>query len=129
MMGWRLERGRVGRLFQHRHDRQVNRLLLATEVDAEQNIEARMVEIRNNRLKELGFDWLLGAFGGEVQGAIFRNMSERAATNIREELEFMGPVRVKDVEEAQQKVVAVIRRLEESGAIVIVRGGEDQLVA
>jgi flagellar motor switch protein FliG len=71
----------------------------------------------------------LKGVGGEVQDAIFRNMSERAATNIREELEFMGPVRVKDVEEAQQKVVAVIRRLEESGAIVIVRGGEDQLVA
>ncbi len=65
----------------------------------------------------------------EVQDAIFRNMSERAALNIKEDLEFMGPVRVKDVEDAQQKVVAVIRRLEEDGTIVIVRGGEDQLVA
>jgi len=65
----------------------------------------------------------------EVQDAIFRNMSERAAINIKEDLEFMGPVRVKDVEDAQQKVVAVIRRLEEAGTIVIVRGGEDQLVA
>ncbi len=65
----------------------------------------------------------------EVQDAIFRNMSERAATNIKEELEFMGPVRVKQVEEAQQKVVAVIRRLEEAGTIVIIRGAEDQLVA
>ncbi len=65
----------------------------------------------------------------EVQDAIFRNMSERAALNIKEELEFMGPVRVKDVEDAQQKIVAVIRRLEEAGSIVIVRGGEDQLVA
>jgi flagellar motor switch protein FliG len=65
----------------------------------------------------------------EVKDAIFRNMSERAAQNIKEDLEFMGPVRVKDVEEAQQKVVAVIRRLEEAGTIVIVRGGEDQLVA
>ena len=58
-----------------------------------------------------------------------RNMSERAAAIIKEELEFMGPVRVKQVEEAQQKVVAVIRRLEEAGKIVIIRGGEDQLVA
>lgn len=65
----------------------------------------------------------------EVQDAIFRNMSERAALNIKEDLEFMGPVRVKDVEDAQQKVVAVIRRLEESGSIVIARGSEDQLVA
>jgi flagellar motor switch protein FliG len=65
----------------------------------------------------------------EVQDAIYRNMSERAAQNIREDLEFMGPVRVKDVEESQQKVVAVIRRLEEAGTIVVVRGAEDQLVA
>ena len=65
----------------------------------------------------------------EVQEAIYRNMSERAAQNIKEDLEFMGPVRIKDVEEAQQRVVAVIRRLEEAGTIVIVRGGEDQLVA
>jgi flagellar motor switch protein FliG len=66
---------------------------------------------------------------GEVQEAIFRNMSERAALNIKEDLEFMGPVRVKDVEEAQQKVVAVIRRLEEAGSIVIQRGGEEGLIA
>ncbi len=64
----------------------------------------------------------------EVKETIFRNMSERAATNIREDLEFMGPVRVKQVEEAQQKVVEIIRRLEESGQIVIVRGTEEQLV-
>ena len=71
----------------------------------------------------------LKGVGADVQDAILRNMSERAATNIREELEFMGPVRVKQVEEAQQKVVAVIRRLEEAGTIVIIRGGEDQLVS
>ena len=65
----------------------------------------------------------------EVQDAIFRNMSERAAQNIKEDLEFMGPVRIKDVEDAQQRVVSVIRRLEEAGTIVIVRGAEEQLVA
>ena len=64
----------------------------------------------------------------EVQDKIYTNMSERAAAIIKEDLEFMGPVRVKQVEEAQQKIVAVIRRLEEAGQIVIVRGGEDQLV-
>ena len=83
--------------------------------------------LRDVDIKELGV--ALKGVSAEVQDAIFRNMSERAATNIREELEFMGPVRVKQVEEAQQKVVAVIRRLEEAGTIVIVRGGEDQLVA
>jgi flagellar motor switch protein FliG len=65
----------------------------------------------------------------EVQSKIFTNMSERAAAIIKEDLEFMGPVRVKQVEEAQQKIVAVIRRLEEAGQIVVVRGGEDQLVS
>ncbi len=65
----------------------------------------------------------------EVQDAIFRNLSERAATNIREDLQFMGPIRVSQVEEAQQKVVSVIRRLEEAGSIVIARGAEEQLVA
>jgi flagellar motor switch protein FliG len=64
----------------------------------------------------------------EVQQKIYTNMSERAAAIIKEDLEFMGPIRVKQVEEAQQKIVAVIRRLEDAGQIVIVRGGEDQLV-
>lgn len=77
--------------------------------------------------KELGI--ALKGTSSEVQDVIFRNMSERAASIIREDLEFMGPVRVKQVEEAQQKVVGVIRRLEEAGQIVIVRGGEDELVS
>jgi len=64
----------------------------------------------------------------EVKTKIFSNVSSRAADNIREDMEFMGPVRVKQVEEAQQKIVAVIRRLEESGEIIINRGGEDQMV-
>ena len=64
----------------------------------------------------------------EVQDRIFGNMSERAAAMLREDLEFMGPVRMKQVEEAQQLVVAVIRRLEEAGRIVIERGGGDELV-
>lgn len=65
----------------------------------------------------------------EVKEKIFKNMSQRAAETIREDLEFMGPVRVKQVEEAQQKIVAVIRRLEEAGRIVVSRGSEDELVA
>ncbi len=65
----------------------------------------------------------------EVKTKIFNNLSSRAADNIREEMEFMGPVRVKQVEEAQQKIVAIIRRLEESGELIINRGGEDQLLA
>lgn len=65
----------------------------------------------------------------EVKEKIFKNMSQRAAETIKEDLEFMGPVRIKQVEESQQKVVAVIRRLEEAGKIVVSRGSEDELVA
>ena len=64
----------------------------------------------------------------EVQDKIFRNMSKRAASMLKEDMEFMGPVRLKDVEEAQQKIVSTIRRLEEKGDIVIARSGEDELV-
>lgn len=64
----------------------------------------------------------------EVRGLIFNNLSKRLATMIQEDMEFMGPVRMKDVEEAQQKIVNVIRRLEDSGEIVISRGGGDELI-
>lgn len=64
----------------------------------------------------------------EVQGVIFRNLSKRLAAMIKEDMEFMGPVRMKDVEEAQQKIVGVIRKLEDSAEIVISRGGGDEII-
>lgn len=64
----------------------------------------------------------------EVQNCIFSNLSSRLSTMIREDMEYMGPVRLKDVEEAQQKIVNIIRRLEDSGEIVISRGGGDDIV-
>ena len=64
----------------------------------------------------------------QVQTAIFNNMSKRLAVMIKEDMEFMGPVRMKDVEEAQQKIVNVIRKLEDTGEIVISRGGGDEIV-
>ncbi len=64
----------------------------------------------------------------EVKEAIFNNMSKRLAVMIKEDMDFMGPVRMKDVEEAQQKIVNVIRKLEDSGEIVISRGGGDEIV-
>ena len=66
--------------------------------------------------------------GEEVQEAIFKNLSKRLASMIKEDMDFMGPVRMKDVEEAQQKIVAVIRKLEDAGEIVISRGGGDDIV-
>ncbi len=64
----------------------------------------------------------------EVQNVIFRNLSKRLAAMIKEDMDFMGPVRMKDVEEAQQKIVGIIRRLEDSADIVISRGGGDDIV-
>jgi flagellar motor switch protein FliG len=64
----------------------------------------------------------------EVQDKIFRNMSKRAAGMLKEDMEYMGPVRLKDVEEAQQKIVSIIRHLEDTGDIVVARSGEDELV-
>lgn len=64
----------------------------------------------------------------EVKNAVFNNLSKRLASMIQEDMEFMGPVRMKDVEEAQQKIVNIIRKLEDSGEIVISRGGGDEVV-
>ena len=64
----------------------------------------------------------------DVQRVIFDNLSSRLATMIKEDMEFMGPVRLKDVEDAQQKIVNIIRKLEDSGEIVISRGGGDEIV-
>ncbi len=64
----------------------------------------------------------------QVQAAIFNNLSSRLASMIKEDMEFMGPVRMKDVEEAQQKIVNIIRKLEDAGEIVISRGGGDEIV-
>nr|WP_235788584.1 flagellar motor switch protein FliG [Salipaludibacillus sp. CUR1] len=64
----------------------------------------------------------------EVKEILFNNMSQRMSETFKEEMEFMGPVRLKDVEEAQTRIVAVIRRLEEAGEIVIARGGGDDII-
>ena len=64
----------------------------------------------------------------EVQEKIKKNMSQRAAEMLEEEMVFLGPVRLRDVEEAQQQIVNVIRRLEDSGEIIISRGGGDEIV-
>ncbi|MFC1669052.1 flagellar motor switch protein FliG [Spirochaetota bacterium] len=64
----------------------------------------------------------------EVQEKIFRNMSKRAAALLREDMDFMGPLRLRDVEESQQKVVNIIRKLEDAGDIIVARAGEEELI-
>jgi flagellar motor switch protein FliG len=70
----------------------------------------------------------LKAASEEIAGKIFKNMSERTASIVRQEIDFLGPVRVRDVEEAQRRIVAVTRKLEEAGEIIVARGGGDQIV-
>jgi len=83
-------------------------------------------------LKEIENDDLTLALKTASEGLrdkIFRNMSERASQLIKEDMEFMGPVRVADVEAAQQKIVDVVRRLEDAGEIIISgRGGEKAMI-
>ncbi|MFD1067575.1 flagellar motor switch protein FliG [Oceanobacillus locisalsi] len=64
----------------------------------------------------------------EVKNIVFQNMSERMVVTFKEEMEYMGPVRLKDVEESQTSIVNVIRGLEEKGEIVIARGGGDDII-
>lgn len=82
-------------------------------------------------LREVDNNLLAVALKGateEVQKVIYSNMSKRLAEMIREDIEYMGPVRLKDVEEAQQKIVNIIRKLEDAGEIIISRGGGDEII-
>ncbi len=70
----------------------------------------------------------LTATNDEVKNKIYKNMSKRAGDMLKEELEFMGPVKIRDVEDAQQKIVGVIRNLEDKGDIVVSRGKGDEMI-
>ena len=87
------------------------------------SIQRVLREVDNNELAIA-----LKAANEDVQNIIFENLSSRLATMIREDMEFMGPVRMKDVEDAQQRIVNIIRKLEDSAEIVISRGGGDEII-
>ena len=89
----------------------------------DKSIQRVLREVDNNELA-----MALKGSTEEVQSVIFNNLSKRLAVMIREDMEFMGPVRLKDVEEAQQKIVNVIRKLEDAAEIIISRGGGDEIV-
>jgi flagellar motor switch protein FliG len=65
----------------------------------------------------------------DVRDKVTRNLSERAAENLAEEIELLGPVRTRDVEDAQAKIVATIRAMEERGELTINRGDDDELIS
>lgn len=82
-------------------------------------------------LREVDFKDLAYAIKGssdEVAERIYKNLSKRAAEMLKEDIESLGPVRLREVETAQQKIVQIIRRLDETGEIIISRGGEDAIV-
>lgn len=90
----------------------------------DKGIQAVLKEVENEELA-----LALKTASEDLKKKIFSNMSERAGQLIQEEMEYMGPVRVSDVEAAQQKIVDVVRRLEDAGEVIIAgRGGEGELI-
>jgi len=104
---------------------QIRRLMFVFEdillVD-DRGIQSVLKEIDNDELA-MG----LKTASEDLREKIFKNMSERAAELIREDMQYMGPVRVSDVESAQQRIVDVVRRLVDAGEIVISGRGEDMV--
>lgn len=90
----------------------------------DKGIQAVLKEVENEELA-----LALRTSSEELKDKIFKNMSERAAQLIKEEMEFMGPVRLSDVEAAQQKIVDIVRRLEDAGEVIVAgKGGDADLV-
>ncbi len=90
----------------------------------DKGIQAVLKEVDNEELA-----LALKTASDELKSKVFKNMSERAAQLIKEEMEFMGPVRISDVEAAQQRIVDIVRRLEDAGEVIIAgRGGEKELI-
>ncbi len=92
------------------------------------NIDNRSIQRIIRDIENADLQLALKVASEEVRETIFKNMSKRMAETFREEMEFMGPVRLRDVEEAQTRIVATIRRLEEAGEIIIARGGGDDII-
>jgi flagellar motor switch protein FliG len=92
------------------------------------NIDNRSIQRIIRDLENADLQLALKVASEEVRESIFRNMSKRMSETFKEEMEYMGPVRLRDVEEAQTRIVATIRRLEESGEIIIARGGGDDVI-
>ena len=106
---------------------QIRRLMFVFEdilLVNDKGIQSVLKEVDNEELA-----LALKTASEDLKQKIFKNMSERAAQLIAEDMQYMGPVRVSDVEQAQQKIVDIVRRLEDAGEIIIAgRGGEKEMV-
>lgn len=89
----------------------------------DKSIQKIMREVDTSELSKA-----LKGVDADVQDKIYRNMSKRAAALLKEDMEYMGPTRRKDVEDAQQKIVSIIRKLEEQGEVIIARSGEEDVL-
>lgn len=92
------------------------------------NIDNRSIQRIIRDIENTDLQLALKVASEEVREVIFRNMSKRMVETFREEMEYMGPVRLRDVEEAQTRIVSTIRRLEEAGEVIIARGGGDDVI-
>jgi len=90
----------------------------------DKSIQAILKEVENSR-------WAMALKGAseEIRGKILGNLSKRAAGNLEEEMEYLGPVRVSDVESVQQEIVDTVRRLEEAGTSTVASADTDQFVS
>jgi flagellar motor switch protein FliG len=92
------------------------------------NLDRRAIQRIIQEVENSDLMLALKAASPELKDVIFENMSQRMVETFNEEMQYLGPVRVKDVEEAQGRIVSVIRRLEDSGELVIARGGTDGIL-
>lgn len=105
---------------------EIKRLMFVFEDIVQLDDRTMQQVLRNVDTKDLSL--ALKATPAEVGEKVYKNMSKRAADMLREEIEYMGPVKIRDVEDAQQKIVGVIRSMEEKGDIVISRGQGDEMI-
>lgn len=92
------------------------------------HLDTRSIQRVIREIEDADLTYALKVASDEVKNVIYRNMSTRRAETLREEIDFMGPVKLKDVEEAQARIVTMIRSLEEKGEIVVSRGGGDDVI-
>jgi flagellar motor switch protein FliG len=125
-----VEKAIIESITQRNHElaQQISNLMFAFEDLVTLDGKSMQRILRDVDSKELAL--ALKAASDELKQHIMKNMSERAAGALTEEMEFLGPVRVKDVEAAQTRIIAAVRTLEETGEIVLGgRGGDDEVIA
>jgi flagellar motor switch protein FliG len=92
------------------------------------NLDTRSIQRVIREVNDADLTYALKVASDEVKDTIYSNMSTRRADLIREEIGLMGPVKLKDVEDAQTNIVSLIRSLEEKGEIIVARGEGNEVI-